>query len=402
MQVYADQAATTRISSRALQAMMPCFTDIFGNPSSLHEAGRNAEEAVETARKEIAELIHAQANEIYFTSGGSEADNWAITQAAAIGAKKGKKHLISSAFEHHAVLHTLQALEKQGFEVTLLPVHRDGLVRPCEVAEAIREDTALVTIMYVNNEVGTVQPIEEIGEICREKGVFFHTDAVQAVGHLPVDVKAQNIDMLSMAAHKFHGPKGIGALYVRKGIPIGNLIAGGAQERGKRAGTENVPAIVGMEEALKESLENREEKNERILAMREKIADAVLQIPKSRLNGDRKRRLPGNLNFCFEGIEGESLLLYLDLEGIRASSGSACTSGSLDPSHVLLALGIPVEIAHGSLRLSLDETNTMEEADYIIEKLPKVVKRLREMSPVWDGIKDQSEKESEDNGNDIQ
>lgn len=388
MQVYADQAATTKISNRSLQAMMPCFTDIFGNPSSLHEAGRNAEAAVETAREEIASLIHAQANEVYFTSGGSEADNWAITQAAAAGAKKGKKHLISAAFEHHAVLHTLQALEKQGFEVTLLPVHEDGLVRPDEVAEAIREDTALVTIMYVNNEVGTIQPVQQIGRICREKGVLFHTDAVQAIGHLPVDVKAQNIDMLSLAAHKFHGPKGIGALYVRKGIPIGNLIAGGAQERGKRAGTENVPAIVGMAEALKESLENREEKNERVLAMREKIADALLQIPKSRLNGDREKRLPGNLNFCFEGIEGESLLLYLDLEGIRASSGSACTSGSLDPSHVLLALGIPVEIAHGSLRVSLDETNTMEEAAYIIEKIPGVVKRLREMSPVWDSIKE--------------
>lgn len=388
MRVYADQSATTKISDRALAAMMPCYTNIFGNPSSLHEAGRDAEEIVEKARKEIAALIHAQERELYFTSGGSEADNWAITQAALLGAKKGKKHLISTAFEHHAVLHTLDALKKQGFEVTLLPVHSDGLVRPEELADAIREDTALVTIMFVNNEVGTIQPIEEIGRICHEKGVLFHTDAVQAVGHLPIDVKAQNIDMLSMAAHKFHGPKGIGALYVRKGIAIGNLIAGGAQERGKRAGTENVPAIAGMAEALKESLEDREAKNAKVLAMRERLADAILKIPRSRLNGDRSRRAAGNLNFCFEGIEGESLLLYLDLAGICASSGSACTSGSLDPSHVLLALGIPVEIAHGSLRLSLDETNTEEEVDYIIEKLPPVVERLREMSPVWESIRD--------------
>lgn len=387
MKVYADQSATTKISDRALQAMLPCYTDIFGNPSSLHEVGRAAEEAVEKARKQIAELIGAEARELYFTSGGSEADNWAITQAAYLGAKKGKKHLISSAFEHHAVLHTLDALKKQGFEVTLLPVHEDGLVRPEELTAAIREDTALVTVMYVNNEVGTIQPVEELGRICHEKGVLFHTDAVQAVGHLPIDVKAQNIDMLSLAGHKFHGPKGIGALYVRKGIPIGNLIAGGAQERGKRAGTENVPAIVGMAEALKESLEDREEKNAQVLKLRERLVEAVLQIPKTRLNGDRNVRAAGNANFCFEGIEGESLLLYLDLAGICGSSGSACTSGSLDPSHVLLALGIPVEIAHGSLRLSIDETNTEEEIDYIIEKLPPVVERLREMSPVWESIK---------------
>ncbi|MDO4331704.1 MAG: cysteine desulfurase NifS [Eubacteriales bacterium] len=388
MKVYADQSATTKISDRALAAMMPCYTNIFGNPSSLHEAGREAEAVVEKARKEISALIHAEARELYFTSGGSEADNWAIRQAALLGARKGKKHIISTAFEHHAVLHTLDALKKEGFEVTLLPVHSDGLVRIEELTDAIREDTALVTVMYVNNEVGTIQPVGEIGKICREKGVLFHTDAVQAVGHLPVDVKEQNIDMLSMAAHKFHGPKGVGALYVRKGIAIGNLIAGGAQERGKRAGTENVPGIAGMAEALKESLENREEKNARVLAMRERLADAVLKIPRSRLNGDRTKRAAGNLNFCFEGIEGESLLLYLDLAGICASSGSACTSGSLDPSHVLLALGIPVEIAHGSLRLSLDETNTEEEVDYIIEKLPPVVERLREMSPVWESIKD--------------
>lgn len=389
MKVYADQSATTKISDRALQAMMPCYQDIFGNPSSLHEAGRAAEEAVERARKAIAEMLHAEARELYFTSGGSEADNWAIVQAALLGAKKGKKHLISTAFEHHAVLHTLEALKKQGFEVTLLPVHEDGFVRPAEVEAAIREDTALVTVMYVNNEVGTIQPIGEIGKICKEKGVIFHTDAVQAVGHLPIDVKAQNIDMLSLAAHKFHGPKGVGALYVRKGIAIGNLIEGGGQERGKRAGTENVPGIAGMAEALKESLEDREEKNRKVLALREKLVDAVLQIPRSRLNGDRKMRIAGNANFCFEGIEGESLLLYLDLVGICASSGSACTSGSLDPSHVLLALGIPVEIAHGSLRLSLDETNTEEEVDYIIEKLRPIVERLREMSPVWESIKNQ-------------
>lgn len=386
MKVYADQAATTKLSSRALQAMMPCFTDIFGNPSSLHEEGRAAEEVVEKSRKEIASLIGAQAREIYFTSGGSEADNWAIMQAAKLGAKKGKKHLISTAFEHHAVLHTLDGLKARGFEVTLLPVHEDGLVRVQELEEAIREDTALVTVMYVNNEVGTIQPVREIAEICHAKGVLFHTDAVQAVGHLPIDVEALGVDMLSMAAHKFHGPKGIGALYVRKNIPIGNLIFGGAQERGKRAGTENVPAIAGMAEALKESLEDREEKNARVLALRERLADAVLQIPKSRLNGDRQRRAAGNLNFCFEGIEGESLLLYLDLAGICASSGSACTSGSLDPSHVLLALGIPVEIAHGSLRISLDETNTLKEVDYIAEKLPGIVERLREMSPVWESL----------------
>ena len=386
MKVYADQAATTKISSRSLQAMSSCCEKYFGNPSSLHEAGREAEAALETARGEIASCLNARPGEIYFTSGGSEADNWAITQAAAAGAKKGKKHLISTAFEHHAVLHTLDALKKQGFEVTLLPVHEDGLVRLPELEAAIREDTALVTVMYVNNEVGTIQPIAGIGEICRRKGVLFHTDAVQAAGHLPIDVEADKIDMLSLAGHKFHGPRGVGALYVRKGIPLGNLIYGGGQERGKRAGTENLPGIAGMAEALKESLQDREEKNARILCMREKLADAILQIPKTRLNGSREKRLAGNLNFCFDGIEGESLLLYLDLQGICASSGSACTSGSLDPSHVLLALGLPAEVAHGSLRLSLDETNTMEEVDYIIQVLPDVVKRLRAMSPIWNGV----------------
>ena len=386
MKVYADQAATTKISSRSLQAMTSCCEKYFGNPSSLHEAGREAEAALETARGEIASCLNARPGEIYFTSGGSEADNWAITQAAAAGAKKGKKHLISTAFEHHAVLHTLDALKKQGFEVTLLPVHEDGLVRLPELEAAIREDTALVTVMYVNNEVGTIQPIAGIGEICRRKGVLFHTDAVQAAGHLSIDVEADKIDMLSLAGHKFHGPRGVGALYVRKGIPLGNLIYGGGQERGKRAGTENLPGIAGMAEALKESLQDREEKNARILCMREKLADAILQIPKTRLNGSREKRLAGNLNFCFDGIEGESLLLYLDLQGICASSGSACTSGSLDPSHVLLALGLPAEVAHGSLRLSLDETNTMEEVDYIIQVLPDVVKRLRAMSPIWNGV----------------
>ena len=381
--VYMDQAATTRISDRALRAMMPCFTEDFGNPSSLHGAGRDAEAAVEQARARIAACFHAEPSEIFFTSGGSEADNWAIRQAAALGAKKGKRHLISSAFEHHAVLHTLEALEKDGFEVTLLPVHENGLVRPEELEAALREDTALVTVMYVNNEVGTVQPVEELGRICREKGVLFHTDAVQAAGHLPIDVKAQNIDMMSLSAHKFHGPKGVGALYVRKGIALGNLIYGGGQERGRRAGTENVPAIAGMAAALEESLEDREAKNARTRAMQRRLTDAILQIPCTRLNGDRDRRVPGNLNFCFEGIEGESLLLYLDLEGICASSGSACTSGSLEPSHVLLALGLPAEVAHGSLRLSFDETNSEADADRVLEKLPGVVERLRSMSPVW-------------------
>ncbi len=393
--VYMDQAATTKISERALGAMMPCFTEAFGNPSSLHEAGRDAEAVVEQARARIAACFHAEPSEIYFTSGGSEADNWAIRQGAALGAKKGKKHLISSAFEHHAVLHTLEALKKEGFEVTLLPVHENGLVRPEELKAAIREDTALVTVMYVNNEVGTIQPVEELGRICRESGVLFHTDAVQAAGHLLIDVKEQNIDMLSISAHKFHGPKGVGALYVRKGVALGNLIFGGGQERGKRAGTENVPAIAGMATALEESLENREEKNARTRAMQRKLLEAVRKIPCTRLNGDEERRVAGNLNFCFEGIEGESLLLYLDLDGICASSGSACTSGSLEPSHVLLALGLPAEIAHGSLRLSFDETNSEADADLVLEKLPEVVARLRSMSPVWKEKEDREERERE-------
>lgn len=391
MRVYADQAATTRLSDRALQAMLPCFTQIYGNPSSLHTQGREAEAALEKARETMALLLGAMPQEIYFTSGGSEADNWAIRQAAYLGAKKGKKHLISTAFEHHAVLHPLQELEKEGFSITLLPVHADGLVRIEELEAALREDTALVTIMYANNEVGTIQPIAQIGALCRSRGILFHTDAVQAVGHLHIDVEKEKIDLLSLSGHKFHGPKGVGALYVRQGVAIGSLIAGGAQERKKRAGTENVPAIVGMAEALRESLEDRSQKNEKILALRHRLTTAILQLPKSRLNADSQNRLPGNVNVCLEGVEGEALLLYLDLQGISASSGSACTSGSLEPSHVLLALGVPVEAAHSSLRLSIDETNTQEEIDFIIQTLPAVVEKLRSMSPVWDSIKNRQE-----------
>jgi cysteine desulfurase len=385
MMIYADNAATTAVSQTALQAMLPCFTETYGNPSSLHQAGQAAERLLEQARAQVAACLHAQPNEIYFTSGGSEADNWAITQMAKRGAKAGKKHIISTAFEHHAVLHTLKKLEEeQGFEVTLLDVHENGLVRPEEVEQAIRPDTCLVTIMFANNEIGTVQPIEKIGEICREKKIPFHTDAVQAVGHVEVNVDKQHIDMLSLSGHKFHGPKGIGVLYCKRNLPLGNLIEGGAQEKGKRAGTENLPAICGMAAALQEAVDHLEENAAKVKKMRERLIDGVLKIPYSRLNGDREQRLPGNTNFCFEGIEGESLLLYLDLQGICASSGSACTSGSLDPSHVLLAIGLPKEIAHGSLRLTLDAYNTEEEVDYILEKLPGVVARLRDMSPVWE------------------
>ena len=385
MMIYADNAATTAVSQTALKAMLPCFTETYGNPSSLHQAGQAAERLLEQARAQVAACLHAQPNEIYFTSGGSEADNWAITQMAKRGAKAGKKHIISTAFEHHAVLHTLKKLEEeQGFEVTLLDVHENGLVRPEEVEQAIRPDTCLVTIMFANNEIGTVQPIEKIGEICREKKIPFHTDAVQAVGHVEVNVDKQHIDMLSLSGHKFHGPKGVGVLYCKRNLPLGNLIEGGAQEKGKRAGTENLPAICGMAAALQEAVDHLEENAAKIKKMRERLIDGVLKIPYSRLNGDREQRLPGNTNFCFEGIEGESLLLYLDLQGICASSGSACTSGSLDPSHVLLAIGLPKEIAHGSLRLTLDAYNTEEEVDYILEKLPGVVARLRDMSPVWE------------------
>lgn len=393
--VYADSAATTAMCPEAIKVMTDCMNNIYGNPSSLHHVGQEAAAVVLEARRDIAGCLGASVDEIYFTSGGTEADNWAIRNAARLGAMKNKKHIISTAFEHHAVLHTLKKLEKEGFEVTYLDVHSDGYVTAEQVANAIREDTCLVTIMYANNEIGTIQPIAEIGKVCKEKGVLFHTDAVQAVGHVAIDVKAQDIDMLSLSAHKFHGPKGIGVLYCRKGISLLGLMQGGAQERNKRPGTENVPAIAGMAAALKKACADIEKNAAYVSALRDKIIDAILpNVKRCRLNGGRENRLPGNVSFCFEGIEGESLLLYLDLKGICGSSGSACTSGSLDPSHVLLALGLPHEIAHGSLRLSLCEYNTEEEADYIIEELPKVVDRLRDMSPVWERIV----KEEKDNG----
>ena len=383
MKVYADNAATTKTSQTAINAMLPYFDHIYGNPSSLHTAGQEAAEALWNAREIMAKNLGCEAKEIYFTSGGSEADNQAILSAAAIGAKKNKKHIISTAFEHHAVLHTLEKLKKQGYEITLLDVHENGIVTPEEVAAAIRPDTCLVTVMYANNEIGTIQPIAEIGKICREKGVLFHTDAVQAAGHLHIDVVKENIDMLSLSAHKFYGPKGVGALYVKKGIPLTNLIEGGAQERGKRAGTENLSAIAGMAAAFDEACAHIDENAAKLTALRDKIIAGLLRIPHTILNGDAAHRLPGNINVCFEGIEGESLLLLLDEQGIMASSGSACTSGSLDPSHVLLAIGRPHEIAHGSLRLSLGDENNEEQADYIIEKVPEVVSYLRNMSPVW-------------------
>ena len=386
--VYADNAATTKVSETAFNAMLPYFRELYGNPSSLYTLGQKSQEAVFSAREIIADCLNCDIKEITFTSGGSEADNQAIISAAYLGAKSGKKHIISSAFEHHAVLHTLEKLKKEGFEVTLLPVHSDGFVSVEELKDAIREDTALVTIMFANNEIGTVQPIAEIGKICREKGVIFHTDAVQAAGHIKIDVKAQNIDMLSISSHKFHGPKGAGALYVRKGIPILNLIEGGAQERGKRAGTENVPAIVGMAAALKESCESLDKNFNYVKSLRNMIAGELSKIPHSKINGDLERGLAGTLNMCFEGIEGESLLLLLDDRGISASSGSACTSGSLDPSHVLLALGLPHEVAHGSLRISLDEYNTKEEAEHIIKNVPEVVEYLRSMSPIWKDLQE--------------
>ncbi len=386
MKVYADNAATTMMSKTAKEAMMPYLDVIYGNPSSLYSFGQEAKTALEDARAKVAAALNAEPREIYFTSGGSEADNQAILSAAILGERKGKKHIISTKFEHHAVLHTLKRLEKQGFEVTLLDVHENGVVTAEEVASAIREDTALVTIMFANNEIGTIQPIAEIGAVCREKGVIFHTDAVQAVAHVPVDVKAMNIDMLSLSGHKFHGPKGVGALYVKKGIMLTNLIEGGAQERGKRAGTENVPAIAGMAAALEEAVANMDENMKKITEMREMLIDGISKIPHSKLNGDREKRVPGTVNFCFEGIEGESLLLLLDDAGIAASSGSACTSGSLDPSHVLLAIGLPHEVAHGSLRLSVCEYNTPEEMAHIIENVPKVVEYLRKLSPVWEDL----------------
>ena len=383
MKVYADNAATTKISAHALDAMMPCFETIYGNPSSLHTVGQEAKEALDDARARVAKCLGCEPREIYFTSGGSEADNQAILSAAYYGAKKGKKHIISTAFEHHAVLHTLKKLESEGFEVTLLDVSAGHNITAQQVKDAIREDTCLVTVMYANNEIGSVLPIPEIGAVCAAAGVVFHTDAVQAVGHLAIDVKAQNIDMLSLSGHKFHGPKGVGALYCRKTIPLRNLIEGGAQERNRRAGTENLPAICGMAAALEDACANLEENNKKVTALRDKLIAGLKQIPHSALNGDEVNRLPGNVSFCFEGIEGESLLLYLDAKGISASSGSACTSGSLDPSHVLLAIGRVHDVAHGSLRLSLSHYNTEEEIDYILEAVPEVVQLLRNMSPVW-------------------
>lgn len=388
MKVYADNAATTRISDTAFDAMMPYFKEMYGNPSSLYTLGQRSQEALYSARETMAKYLNCDMKEITFTSGGSEADNQAILTGAYLGEKQGKKHIISSAFEHHAVLHTLKKLEKQGFEVTLLPVHSNGFVRPDELRTAIREDTALVTIMYANNEIGTVQPIRELGEVCHEKGVLFHTDAVQAAGHIKIDVKADNIDMLSMSAHKFHGPKGVGMLYAKKGINLYTLIEGGAQERGKRAGTENVPAIMGMAAAFKESCENLEKNFEYVKGLRDKVAAELSKIPHSKINGDITNGLAGTLNMCFEGIEGESLLLLLDDRGISASSGSACTSGSLDPSHVLLALGLPHEVAHGSLRISLSEYNTEEDVNHIIKNVPEVVAYLRSMSPVWKDLEE--------------
>ena len=381
--IYADNAATTKMSKTAIEAMLPYMSDFYGNPSSLYEFGQKSKEALEGARERIAKCLNCSPWEITFTSGGSEADNQAIFSAARSGEKKGKKHIISTAFENHAVLHTLEKLEKEGFEVTLLDVHENGLVTPEQVADAIREDTCLVTIMYANNEIGTIQPIAEIGRICKGKGVTFHTDAVQAAGHVKIDVKEQNIDMLSLSAHKFHGPKGIGVLYVRRGIVLHNLINGGAQERGKRAGTENIPAIVAMAAALEEACANMEGNAARMTALRDRLIEGLDKIPYGELNGDRLNRLPGNVNFCFEGIEGESMLLLLDDKGICASSGSACTSGSLDPSHVLLAIGRPHEVAHGSLRLTIGEETTEEDIDYIIQAVADVVTYLRNMSPFW-------------------
>jgi cysteine desulfurase len=381
--IYADNAATTKMSRTAIDAMLPYFENIYGNPSSLHTVGQDAAEALETFRKTIAETLGVNPQEIYFTSGGSEADNQAILTAARYGERKDKKHIISTAFEHHAVLHTLKKLEKQGFEIELLDVGPTGTVTAEQVKNAIRFDTCLVTVMYANNEIGSVMPIAEIGKVCRERGVYFHTDAVQAAGHLPLNIPEQNIDMLSLSAHKFHGPKGTGVLYVRRGIPVANLIEGGAQERGKRGGTENLAGIAGMAAALTEAVEHMEENNRKVQKLRDRLIEGLSKIPHSALNGDPVNRLPGNVHFCFEGIEGESLLLMLDEYGICASSGSACTSGSLDPSHVLLAIGRPHEIAHGSLRLSLSEENTDEDVDVMLEKIPEVVEYLRNMSPLW-------------------
>jgi len=387
MFVYADNAATTAVSKTALDAMLPYLTEHYGNPSSLYAFAQDAKTGLEGARKTIADILGADdPSEIYFTSGGSEADNQAIRSAAYFGARKGKKHLISTKFEHHAVLHTLDKLRKEGFEVTLLDVHEDGVIRLEDVAAAIRPDTALVTVMFANNEIGTIQPIREIGALCRERGIPFHTDAVQAMGHIPVNVKEMNIDMLSLSGHKFHAPKGVGVLYAKKGLPLVNIIEGGAQERGKRAGTENVPGIVAMAAALRESVDNMAANAAKIIPMRDKLFAELSKIPHSKINGSLEHHVPGTVNMCFEGIEGESLLLKLDEEGICASSGSACTSGSLDPSHVLLAIGLPHEVAHGSLRLSIGEYNDMAQIDHIIEVVPRVVDYLRNISPVWDEL----------------
>lgn len=384
--IYADNSATTKISDEVLDAMMPWLTEGYGNPSSIYRIGRTAQAAVERAREQAAAAIGATPRELYFTGGGSESDNWAIKTTARRLAKKGKRHLITSAFEHHAVLHTMQALEKEGFEVDYIPVNSDGIVRVEDIAARLRDDTALVSIIYANNEIGTLQPITEIGALCREKDILFHTDAVQAVGNVPIDVQAQNIDMLALSGHKIHAPKGVGALYVRRGIPLAPYIDGGAQENGKRAGTENVAAIVGLGTAMEQACAQIEEKTPRLRAMRDRLIDGLLQIPRSHLNGHRDNRLPGLASFSFEGIEGESLLLMLDMQGIAASSGSACTSGSLDPSHVLLAIGLPHEVAHGSLRLSLGRYNTEQDVDAILERVPPIVERLRAMSPLWERI----------------
>ena len=384
--IYMDNAATTAVSQEALETMLPFFRENFGNPSTIYSVGRNAKKELEIARERVAKALGASSKEIFFTSCGTESDNWAIKGAAFQGLKKGKNHIITSKIEHHAVLHTAQYLEKKGFDVTYLDVDSQGLVNPKDVENAITERTALVTIMYANNEIGTIEPIEEIGKICKDKGVLFHTDAVQAVGHVPIDVQKQNIDMLSLSAHKFHGPKGIGALYIRKGVHIETFMEGGAQERGKRAGTENTAEIAALGKAIETACNEIKEKNSKLIKKRDKLITELLKIERSRLNGHREKRLPGNVNISFEGIEGESLLLLLDMAGICASSGSACTSGSLDPSHVLLAIGLPHEIAHGSLRLSLDESNTDEEIDFVIKKVSEAVKRLRDMSPLWEKI----------------
>ncbi len=384
--VYADNAATTAVSPQVLEAMLPYYKEVYGNPSSLYSVGQKAKAALEEARETVAACLGAGAGEIYFTSCGTESDNWAIKGAAHAMREKGKDHIITSAFEHHAVLHTCQALEKEGFTVTYLPVHENGIVRPEELEAAITEKTGLVTIMYANNEIGTIQPIPEIGAICKKHGVWFHTDAVQAVGNVHIHVKEQNIDMLSLSGHKFHAPKGVGALYIRRGIAIPNLLDGGAQERGKRGGTENVAQIVGLAAGLKEACATIDQRVARLSPLRDKLMDGLLKIDRCRVNGDREHRLPGNVSMCFQGVEGESLLLMLDLKGISASSGSACTSGSLDPSHVLLSIGLPHEVAHGSLRLSFGDYNTEEDIDYILEVLPPIIQRLRAMSPLWDAI----------------